>query len=308
MKPINLLIISTFMMTTLMHSPSVTANSSSNHYAIQKFLVDEANRQNVDPALALAIAKVESDFNPKALSHAGAKGIMQIMPATAKGVFGLPPERLFDAKTNITIGISFIKKLLVRYDQRADIALSHYNGGSAVQDKFGGLTVIPATRHYVNKVLSAREDFKYKAYQLSDSPIYTNLGINTDLAVNTNLGLPGQLKNNTMRGLSIKGPKQQKVAFSPAVTNQSKTSNRIKQDNLASVESFDKPLYEKVEQLRTLRLHNIMRTSKNQALVNNSAYYTDHKLAPAKIAFPSKRDIPLSDKRIKVLAWEKMFN
>ena len=293
MKPINLFIISTLIIMTLMHSPMVTADSSAKNYAIQKFLVDEANRQSIDPALALAIAKVESDFNPKALSHAGAKGIMQIMPATAKGVFGISPDRLFDAKTNIELGISFIKQLLTRYDQRTDIALSHYNGGSAVQNKFGGLTVIPATQKYVNKVLSARESFKYKAYQLSDTPVKTTLKGNFKDHFN------GSLKNNLMTGISIKGPKQQKVAFSTVANNQNNAKKRIKQDDSTPAESFDKPLYEKVEQLRTLRLHNIMRNTQSHALANN-------KLAKTK-ALP-KQDIPLSDKRIKVLSWEKMFN
>lgn len=273
-----------------MHSPMATADRSTKNYAIQKFLVDEANRQSIDPALALAIAKVESDFNPRALSHAGAKGIMQIMPATAEGVFGISPDRLFDAKTNIELGISFIKKLLARYDQRTDIALSHYNGGSAVQNKSGGLTVIPATQKYVNKVLSAREHFKYKAYQLSDTPVKLS-----DTLVKATL------KNNVMSGVSIKGAKQQKIAFSAAANDQSSTRSAIKQNDLTPNELFDKPVYEKVEQLRTLRLHNIMRNTKNHTLVSNQ-------LAQTKREIVLKQDIPLSEKRMKVLSWEKMFN
>ena len=294
--------ISTLIMMTLMHAPMVTANSSTKNYAIQKFLVDEANRQNIDPALALAIAKVESDFNPKALSNAGAKGIMQIMPATAEGVFGISPNRLFDAKTNIELGISFIKQLLVRYDQRTDIALSHYNGGSAVQDKFGGLTVIPATQKYVSKVLSARDSFKYKAYQLSDTPVKTTL------ISNFNDNFKSSVKNNGMRGVSIKGPKQQKVVLSAVASGQTKAIKRIKQDDLAPADSFDKPLYEKVEQLRSLRLHNIMRNTQSHALANNKPQLANNKLAKTKIKALPKQDIPLSDKRIKVLSWEKMFN
>lgn len=294
--------ISTLIMMTLMHAPMVTANSSTKNYAIQKFLVDEANRQNIDPALALAIAKVESDFNPKALSNAGAKGIMQIMPATAEGVFGISPNRLFDAKTNIELGISFIKQLLVRYDQRTDIALSHYNGGSAVQDKFGGLTVIPATQKYVNKVLSVRDNFKYKAYQLSDAPV------KTALTSNFNDNFKSSVKNNEMRGVSIKGPKQPKVVLSTVASNQTKAIKRIKQDDLVPAELFDKPLYEKVEQLRSLRLHNIMRNTQSHALANNKPQLANNKLAKTKIKALPKQDIPLSDKRIKVLSWEKMFN
>ena len=301
MKPINLFFISTLIIMMLAHSPMVMANSSTKNYDIQKFLVDEANRQSIDPALALAIAKVESDFNPTALSHAGAKGIMQIMPATAKGVFGSSPERLFDAKTNIELGISFIKQLLVRYDQRTDIALSHYNGGSAVQDQFGGLTVIPATQKYVNKVLSARENFKYKAYQLSGIPVKTTLKSNFESDFNGNS--QGYLKSNLMAGISLKGPKQQESVFSTVTYKQIKAKNSIPQSSFAAT-SYDQPLYEKVEQLRTLRLHNIMRnTSSNlqtDTLANSSAR--------TKVQTFSKPDIPLSEKRLKVLSWEKMFN
>lgn len=278
-----------------MHSSMVTANSSTKNYTIQKFIVDEANRQRIDPALALAIAKVESDFNPSALSHAGAKGIMQIMPATAEGVFGISSDRLFDAKTNIELGVSFIKKLLARYDQRTDIALSHYNGGSAVQTQSGGLTVIPATQKYVNKVLSAREHFKYKAYQLSDTPVKATFNDNV-------------IRKASINGVSIKGEKQQKVLLTAVDKDQSKVKNTIKDNVLVHSDSFDKQRYEKVEQLRTLRLHNIMRNTENHALVNNRKHLADNKLAQTKAEIILKQEIPLSEKRLKVLGWEKMFN
>ena len=295
MKKIQLFIISILIIMTLMHSSMVTANSSTKNYTIQKFIVDEANRQRIDPALALAIAKVESDFNPSALSHAGAKGIMQIMPATAEGVFGISSDRLFDAKTNIELGVSFIKKLLARYDQRTDIALSHYNGGSAVQTQSGGLTVIPATQKYVNKVLSAREHFKYKAYQLSDTPVKATFNDNV-------------IRKASINGVSIKGEKQQKVLLTAVDKDQSKVKNTIKNNVLVHSDSFDKQRYEKVEQLRTLRLHNIMRNTENHALVNNRKHLADNKLAQTKAEIILKQEIPLSEKRLKVLGWEKMFN
>nr|ANC57868.1 Soluble lytic murein transglycosylase precursor [Colwellia sp. C1] len=278
-----------------MHSSMATADSSTKNYAIQKFVVDEANRQNIDPALALAIAKVESDFNPSALSHAGAKGVMQIMPATAEGVFGISSDRLFDAKINIELGISFIKKLLARYDQRTDVALSHYNGGSAVQNKSGGLTVIPATQKYVDKVLSAREHFKYKAYQLSDTPIQATF--------NENL-----ITKESINGVSIKGEKQSKVLLNADAKDQRYAKKTIKKNEVIPHDSFDKQRYEKVEQLRTLRLHNIMRNTKDHTLVNNRTDLAENKLAKTKVETVLKEEISLSEKRIKVLGWEKMFN
>jgi hypothetical protein len=295
MNPIQIFTLSTLIMMTLLHSSMATADSSTKNYAIQKFVVDEANRQNIDPALALAIAKVESDFNPSALSHAGAKGVMQIMPATAEGVFGISSDRLFDAKINIELGISFIKKLLARYDQRTDVALSHYNGGSAVQNKSGGLTVIPATQKYVDKVLSAREHFKYKAYQLSDTPIQATF--------NENL-----ITKASINGVSIKGEKQSKVLLNADAKDQRYAKKTIKKNDVIPHDSFDKQRYEKVEQLRTLRLHNIMRNTKDHTLVNNRTDLAENKLAQTKVETVLKEEISLSEKRIKVLGWEKMFN
>lgn len=126
---------------------------------IQQRVITEAKRQKLSPSLALAIAKVESNFNPQALSHAGAKGVMQIMPRTAEQVFGVNRNRLFDPDVNIELGVKFIKKLLKQYDGRLDIALSHYNGGSGVKNRHGELNVMPATRNYVNKVLATQQDF-----------------------------------------------------------------------------------------------------------------------------------------------------
>lgn len=126
---------------------------------IQQKIINEAQRQNLSPSLALALAKVESDFNPQAVSHAGARGVMQIMPGTAEQVFGVSRKRLFEPDLNIQLGIQFINQLLDRYNGRLDIALSHYNGGSGVKNRRGELNVIPATQNYVEKVLSSQQDF-----------------------------------------------------------------------------------------------------------------------------------------------------
>ncbi|WP_057831414.1 lytic transglycosylase domain-containing protein [Colwellia sp. TT2012] len=253
---------------TLMRSPVAiainSASNSANNMAIQQLLVDEANRQGIDPALALAMAEVESNFNPKALSKAGAKGVMQIMPATAQKVFGISSEQLYDEKINIHLGIRFIKQLLTRYNQRLDIALSHYNGGSAVQDKWGRLRVIPATKRYVNKVLSAREKYNYKAYQLSIGDYHSAL-------TTTN---------------HITKPKKHYLA---ATAEQS--------------------LYQKVEKLRTLRLHNIMRNTQGKSsAVNKTPHVYTSITQKNKVKNIQKTLFPLSEKRKKVLSWEAIYN
>ncbi|PWR23695.1 hypothetical protein DKG75_03765 [Zavarzinia compransoris] len=117
---------------------------------ILKILEEETRTGNVSLALAKAVAKVESGFRSNALSPAGARGVMQIMPATARGEFGIDPDTLWDPRVNIRTGVRFLGALITRYGS-VDIALSHYNGGSRVGPP-GKAKVIPATQPYVDAV------------------------------------------------------------------------------------------------------------------------------------------------------------
>ena len=127
---------------------------------VMRMVVAEAERQNFPPSLALAVADTESDFRTRAESHAGARGVMQIMPATGRSEFGLAGHELWNPRTNIRAGIRYLKDLMQEYG-RKDIALSHYNGGSAVKRHDGSLRVIPATRDYVgpNEAYSSYHPF-----------------------------------------------------------------------------------------------------------------------------------------------------
>lgn len=120
---------------------------------VRLIVVQEALRSElVPPSLALAVAHAESHFDPSAESSAGARGVMQIMPATGRGEFGVEPDELWEPRLNAQLGIAFLDQLIDRYDGRWDLALSYYNGGSRVGN---GATakVIPATQSYVDKVL-----------------------------------------------------------------------------------------------------------------------------------------------------------
>jgi hypothetical protein len=121
--------------------------------AVQAIVIEESARADFPPELALAVAEVESTFATHALSPAGARGVMQLMPRTARDVFGLELWELYDARTNVRAGIAYLDDLIEMYG-RLDIALSHYNGGSAVRRSDGTLRVIPATRSYVDRVLA----------------------------------------------------------------------------------------------------------------------------------------------------------
>ncbi len=118
---------------------------------IKQLVMQEAVRMHVPISLALAVAHAESHFDPRAESHKGARGVMQIMPATAKYEYGIAPNMLWNPRINIRLGLHFLARLLQRYRGRVDLALSYYNGGSAV-GTLPHARVIPATAHYVAKV------------------------------------------------------------------------------------------------------------------------------------------------------------
>ncbi len=128
----------------------------------RRLVVEEAMNSHVPPSLAMAVAKVESDFQPKALSSAGARGVMQIMPATAMGEYGVGAEELWDARLNVQLGIDFLESLIARYDGRWDLALSHYNGGSVMRTR-SGMEPLPATRKYVERVLAWQKRYAEQA-------------------------------------------------------------------------------------------------------------------------------------------------
>lgn len=122
---------------------------------IQRLVAREARELGVPVALALAVARAESDFDIYARSRKGARGVMQIMPRTARDEYGIPAGLLWNPRINVRLGLHFLKRLLKRYQGRVDLALSYYNGGSAVGD-LPHARVIPATRRYVSKVRKLR--------------------------------------------------------------------------------------------------------------------------------------------------------
>ena len=126
---------------------------------IKHLVAEEAIRLRVPISLALAVAHAESYFNAKAESHVGARGVMQIMPATARHEYGLHPDRLWDPRINVRVGLHFLGRLIRQYDGRVDLALSWYNGGSAVGTGRRA-RVIPATRKYVNRVLKLQKKYR----------------------------------------------------------------------------------------------------------------------------------------------------
>ena len=107
---------------------------------------------DVSPALVLAVISVESAGQPRALSHAGAQGLMQLMPGTAKR-FGVTDSN--DPTQNIRGGVAYLDWLLKEFNRDPVLALAGYNAGEGAVEKFQGVPPYEETRGYVPKVLAA---------------------------------------------------------------------------------------------------------------------------------------------------------
>jgi len=101
--------------------------------------------------LLKSVAKAESNFNPKAVSHCGATGVMQLMPKTAAS---LGVKDSFDAEQNIMGGAKYLGGLIDRYDGNTKLALAAYNAGSGNVAKYGGVPPFKETKNYIEKVMA----------------------------------------------------------------------------------------------------------------------------------------------------------
>lgn len=122
-------------------------------------LVELCEKYQVDPDLARAVMRCESGGNPHAVSSAGAIGLMQLMPATARGL-GVDPK---DPKRNLEGGIKYLAQLADKYDGDYVKTLAAYNAGSGKVDSYGGVPPFPETQRYVKNVFAL-----YRKYSRGD--------------------------------------------------------------------------------------------------------------------------------------------
>jgi hypothetical protein len=111
-----------------------------------------ALKHGVDPALVHAVVQAESNYRPAAKSHVGARGLMQLMPATARDFGVRSAKTLFDPQQNLEAGVQYLKFLLARFDLTNAIAA--YNAGPGAVRKYDGIPPYSETQDYVKKVLS----------------------------------------------------------------------------------------------------------------------------------------------------------
>lgn len=107
-----------------------------------------AATHEVDARLIHAVIEQESNYQPRARSKKGARGLMQLMPATARQ-YGVRDS--YDPKSNLDAGVRHLKDLLKRLD--LPVALAAYNAGEGTVQRYGGLPPFPETRHYVSSIL-----------------------------------------------------------------------------------------------------------------------------------------------------------
>lgn len=112
------------------------------------------------PALIRAVIKTESDFDPLAVSHAGAVGLMQLMPQTA---MRFDVRDSYNPDDNIGGGTKYLRQLLDRFNGNLPLALAAYNAGEHAVERYRGLPPIPETRQYVIKVLGYYRTFLMNA-------------------------------------------------------------------------------------------------------------------------------------------------
>lgn len=146
------------------------------HY--KDVVLRHATEHRIDPLLVTAVMHVESSFRPNAVSPKGAKGLMQLMPATAEwaasqmGMESYSEEMLFDPEVNVAIGVWYLANLRRLFDNDTALALAAYNGGRAnvlrwLEEESWAGTVedadsipFPETRAYVKRVLATYEWYR----------------------------------------------------------------------------------------------------------------------------------------------------
>lgn len=119
---------------------------------LDRIIFTVGQREGIDPRFIHAVIWQESKYKQEAKSHAGAQGLMQLMPATAKR-FGC--EDPYDPAANIEAGTKYLRWLLKRFSGNVELALAGYNAGEGSVDKYNGIPPYNETRNYV-KIISKR--------------------------------------------------------------------------------------------------------------------------------------------------------
>lgn len=136
-----------------LETPAPGRISSANKRRLKPMIDRIAKKRRVDPHLVHAVIAAESGYNPKAVSPAGAVGLMQVMPATAADYGVDSADALFDPGVNVDTGTRHLKRLLSKYKNMRQ-AIMAYNAGEGVLDRSMGAVTYPETRNYTLRVIN----------------------------------------------------------------------------------------------------------------------------------------------------------
>jgi hypothetical protein len=126
-----------------------TVNRAFSQEDIDAAINAAAERHHVDPSLVRSVVKVESNFNPNAVSRKGAMGLMQLMPATARSLNVANP---FDPAQNVDAGVRHLRQLLDNYGGNVQLTLAAYNAGSGAVARSAGVPRYRETQNYVRRI------------------------------------------------------------------------------------------------------------------------------------------------------------
>ncbi len=184
LKPVLIILLAVFMLYFLVGNGKEKILKQIYPVEYQEYVEDYAEEYGLDKYLVYSVIKVESNFDPHAISNAKARGLMQLMDKTAeecneKGKFGyVIPADLYNAQKNIRLGCFYLSTLMNAYGDM-ELAVTAYNGGTGnvnkwlddknLADGMGGLSNIPytETKEYLEKVVKTYEIYK-KLYKTND--------------------------------------------------------------------------------------------------------------------------------------------
>ncbi|HEY7089293.1 MAG TPA: lytic transglycosylase domain-containing protein [Tepidisphaeraceae bacterium] len=135
---------------------------------LEPLIKRHSSQQQLHPALIRAVIKAESNFDPRAVSRAGAIGLMQLMPQTA---VRLDVRDMFDPDENVGGGTKYLRQLLDRFHGNLPLALAAYNAGENIVDRYQSLPPIDETRQYVRKVLRYYRTFLVRDGVITERPL-----------------------------------------------------------------------------------------------------------------------------------------
>jgi soluble lytic murein transglycosylase len=137
---------------------------------LRRLISTYADQNDVEAALVEAVVKAESEYDPNAVSPKGARGLMQLMPETARS---LGIEDVHDPEENLRGGVKHLKRLLTNHHGDIDMAVAAYNAGEGAVTKYKGVPPYPETVDYVQKVRKYYREFRERPLQSASRELFT---------------------------------------------------------------------------------------------------------------------------------------